>query len=70
MVNQRMKIMAQHLRVLKIDLVVFDQLVHIHRHVQHHRNQMKQINHYGIVRILINQITKVHFKLVQGIILN
>ncbi len=70
MVNQLMKIMVHYHLVFKIDLVVFDQQVHIHQHVQHHQNQMKQIhfqliiNHYGIVQILNSKLIKVHFKMV------
>lgn len=67
--NQQRRIMDQLLRVLKIDLLAFDQLVHVHRHVQHHRNPVNRINHHGMVQILNNnnQQRKVHLRLVQEI---
>ncbi len=65
MANQQMRIMEQPRRMFKIDLLVFDQLVHIHQHVRHHLNSMNPINPYGIIRIPNNKRLKVHFKMVQ-----
>ena len=66
MVIQQMNTMEHLHQVLKIDLVLFGQPVHVrHQRARHHPNSVNPVNHYGIVRIPNNKQRKVHFKMVQ-----
>lgn len=62
--NQWKEIMNQLHRVLKIDLVVFDQRVHVHRHVPRLRKRMNPIDRCGIVQITNKKQSKVRFRMV------